>query len=373
MKKIAVLYSWTKNYWWIYTFFRDIIQHIRKNNKNIQIDIFSVTDLPPGNLFNNYYLIKIPNIIKNFLFKFNLHILFSSLFIPLFFLKKLKKYDKIIINQELAFPTNLLLKNCITIIHWTSIGPAKFWWKKKRYIYSIYYFFLHLNCLLTYKTSRVIYTVSEYTKNLIKKYNKNIQVCWWGINKNFWKIDKNVKKEDFWFNKNDFIMIFVGRFDIWKWKEELVNIMKNINNPNVKLICISKRPKNYQELQKINIYFKENLSETDLKKYYSISDLFIFPTKYEGYWTVIAEALSIGLPVITTNTWLGYILQKKYTSKYPSIKILNILDWYEKYLPLIKDFYKKFIKNKSIEKYNYNIPEIDISNALKCWEKIFIE
>jgi len=368
-KKIAVLYSWWSNYWWIYTFFRDIIKEIKKENKNIQIDIFSITELPPWNLFDNNFLVKTPKFIKNFVFKFNLHIIFSSLFLPFFFLKKLKTYDKVIINQELAFPLWKLLKNSVTIIHWTSIWPAKYWKNKKKYLYTAYYYFLHINCILTYKFSKKIYTVSEYTKNLVSNYNKNIKVCGWWVNLDFWKYQNNVSKENSWFNKNDFLMIFVWRFDIWKWKNELIDLMKNINNNDIKLICISRKPNNSKELEKYNIYFFENISEDKIKQLYSISDLFIFPTKYEWYGSVIAEALSIWLPIITTNVWLWDILEKKYIKIYKNnIHILNPLDNYKKYLEKVN-----YIKQNKIWKINYNIPEINIKKALQCWKNVFIK
>jgi len=369
MKKVAVLYSGWSGYWWIYTFFRDIINDIKKENKDIQIDIFSITDLPPWKLFDNEYLIKLPNFLKKFLFKFNLHIPFSSLFIPFFFLKKLKTYDKIILNQESAFPLWKLLKKSITIIHWTSNWPARYWWNKKKYLYSIYFYLLHLNCILTYKFSNKIYTVSEYTKNLIKNYNKNIKVCWWWVDLDFWRYNDKVSKKDFWFNNKDFLMIFVWRFDTWKWKEDLINIMKNIKDKNVKLICISKKPDNFKDLEKINIFFFENINENRLIDLYSISDLFVFPTKYEWYGSVIAEALSIWLPIVTTNVWLWDILQNKYENKYKKyLNILDTLDDYKKYINIITK-----IKENNLEKIKYNIEEINIQNALHCWKKVFID
>lgn len=369
MKKIAVLYSGWNNYWWIYTFFRDIINDIKKENNDVQIDIFSITDLPPWKLFDNEYFIKLPKFLKKFLFRFNLHIPFSSLFMPFFFLKKLKKYNKVIINQELAFPLWKLLKNSVTIIHWTSNWPAKYWLDKNKYLYALYFYIIHINCILTYKFSKNIYTVSEYTKNLVIKYNSNIKVCWWGVDLDFWKYNKNVKKEDFWFQKNDFLMIFVWRFDIWKWKQDLINIMKNINDKNIKLICISWTPTNSKELEKYNIFFPKDVNEIKLKDLYSISDLFVFPTKYEWYWSVIAEALSIWLPIITTNVGLWSILENKYKDVYKDyISILTPLDTYEKYIGIIKN-----IRNKKLWKIKYDIEEINIKKALDCWKKVFID
>ena len=39
----------------------------------------------------------------------------------------------------------------------------------------------------------------------------------------------------------------------------------------------------------------------DLAKYYNISDIFAFPTRLEGFGRTAAEAMSCGVPVVTTN------------------------------------------------------------------------
>ena len=372
-KKIAVLYSWWNWYGWIYTFFRDIVWNIKKNNKSIIIDVFSVTELMPWDIFDNNFLFKTNKTIKKFIFKYNLHTLFSSLIMPFVFYKKLKKYDKIIINQELAFPISFLLKNTVTIIHGTSIQPAKVRRKQKKYLYSIYYYFLSVNAILTYRASKKIYTVSDFTKNIIKWFNNNIYVAWWWVDLNFWKFNTKPTKKDFWFPTKDFLMIFVWRFDEWKWKNTLLDIMTKIKNKNIKLICVSRKPENYKKLEKKWVVFFENISEEKLIDLYSISDLFIFPTKYEWYGSVTAEALSIGLPVITTNTWLWHILKTKYKDKYNTINILEPTDDYKKYINIIDDHYINFQKTLKSKKESYKIEEVNINRALKEWERIFIK
>jgi UDP-glucose:(heptosyl)LPS alpha-1,3-glucosyltransferase len=371
-KKIAILYSGKKSYGGIYTFFRDILKDYNRNE--FQLDLFSVTEsLPLENTFSNVFLFKTNKYILNFIFKYNLHIIYSSLTM-LFFLPKLKKYDKIIINQELSFPIGFFLKKSITIIHGTSLNPMKVWFKSKKYLFSLYYFFLSIHSILAYFASQKIYTVSNYTKEIINKYNKKVIVCGWGVNRNFWEYNKNIKKEDFNFKKEDFLMIFVGRFDIGKGKEELIGIMNYYKkrNKNIKLLVISKKPNNFSLN---NIYFYENISEEKLKDLYSISDLFIFPTKYEGYGSVIAEALSIGLPIITTNTGLGNILKKKYIYKYVNyINILEPLSKHKEYIKRINSLYELWTKNnKNLKKMDYDIKEIDLNSTLNCWREVFFE
>ena len=50
-----------------------------------------------------------------------------------------------------------------------------------------------------------------------------------------------------------------------------------------------------------NIHFIETLSKEDLSKYYAAADAFILPTRYDIWGLVINEAMSFGLPVITSD------------------------------------------------------------------------
>ena len=82
--------------------------------------------------------------------------------------------------------------------------------------------------------------------------------------------------------------------------------------------------------------------------YYDLADLFLFTSKYEGFGNVIVEALSRGLPVISTNCGsLPKELFKSNTSKYLAEigdhkalanKSINILSE-----TVDKSFYKKLV------------------------------
>lgn len=50
------------------------------------------------------------------------------------------------------------------------------------------------------------------------------------------------------------------------------------------------------------VFFSGDISEEMLAKYYNASDLFIFPSLYEGFGLPIIEAMACGCPVIASNT-----------------------------------------------------------------------
>jgi glycosyltransferase involved in cell wall biosynthesis len=49
------------------------------------------------------------------------------------------------------------------------------------------------------------------------------------------------------------------------------------------------------------VIFHGRVSESDLQNLYETSDIFVFPSLWEGFGMALAEAMSYGLPIVTTN------------------------------------------------------------------------
>ncbi|MAH97934.1 MAG: hypothetical protein CMA12_01110 [Euryarchaeota archaeon] len=128
-------------------------------------------------------------------------------------------------------------------------------------------------------------------------------------------------------------------------------IKKKLNN--VKLIIIGRGPMERQLKSFIGKLKLENdifilPTMSKITCYYDLADLFLFTSKYEGFGNVIVEALSRGLPVISTNCGsLPKELFKSNTSKYLAEigdhkalanKSINILSE-----TVDKSFYKKLV------------------------------
>lgn len=62
----------------------------------------------------------------------------------------------------------------------------------------------------------------------------------------------------------------------------------------------------YDSLANKNIIFTGKVD--NLNDYYNMTDIFVFPTKYEAFGLPLLEAMSCGLPVITTNIGAGNLI-----------------------------------------------------------------
>ncbi len=109
---------------------------------------------------------------------------------------------------------------------------------------------------------------------------------------------------------NGFILVSAGRMVPWKGFDVLIDIMPEILKEILaaKLIIIGDGPEKENLKFKIKNLKLENkillagqLSQGNVLSYLRAGDLFVLNTGYEGFSHQILEAMSVGIPVITTN------------------------------------------------------------------------
>ena len=107
---------------------------------------------------------------------------------------------------------------------------------------------------------------------------------------------------------NDFVFLFVGRLVTDKGINELVTAFTALKKTNLKLILLGSYEHNLDPLTNKTLDIIKNSNQiitpgfqNDVRKYFSISDVFVFPSYREGFPNVVLQAAAMGLPSIVTN------------------------------------------------------------------------
>ena len=211
-----------------------------------------------------------------------------------------------------------------------------------------------------YRKFNKIVCVSQYAKekftermgikeNVIVRYNINLT----DDIKN--KAEEKIEEK---FNKNTFKVCTVGRLVEAKGYDRLLKIHKRLMDEELKhdLIIVGDGP----DREKLTKYINDNNlnnsvyllgSKSNPYKYIKNSDLFVCSSRWEGFSTVISEAVILEKPVITTrvsgteelflNNKYGLITENNEESLYEGLK--NIITNKELYI-----YYKNKVKERSV-------------------------
>lgn len=117
-------------------------------------------------------------------------------------------------------------------------------------------------------------------------------------------------KKELNIQQNDFVFIFVGRLVGDKGINELVEAYKHLNSlfPNTKLVLVGPLeteldpllPKTLKEID-VNPAIISVGFQNDVRPYFAISNVLVFPSYREGFPNVVMQAGAMGLPSIVTD------------------------------------------------------------------------
>jgi len=156
-------------------------------------------------------------------------------------------------------------------------------------------------------TADKVTALTEWEKNEIKKLGipeEKITVIPNGIN-----IDKFSKSFREKYNIEGPMILFIGQPIRRKGLEYLIGAMPEIINEFEDLKCVFVGYRKNDKLEELcdklniksNVIFLGFLSEKEKVEALTAADIFVFPTLYEGFGTVVVEAMAAGCPVVTTD------------------------------------------------------------------------
>ncbi len=267
---------------------KNLYEAIRNNNKNLETDLLQ---LP---MFSSYNLllprlkrIFFENILLSSYFKINNCTLYHS--------------TNYVLPYLFNFPSILTIHDLITLDYPELCQNS-----------SVIYFKLLLSRSL--RNAKKIIAVSHTVKDdILKHFNlpeDKIEVVWHGINSIFVKtLNNEILKR---YKLPDKYILFVGNIEPKKNLERLIRAFYLLKHKHLiphKLVIVGKKGWKFKDvfmaIKKLElsneIIFTNYVPEKDLPAIYSMSDLFVFPSLYEGFGIPPLEAMACEIPVLVSN------------------------------------------------------------------------
>ena len=232
------------------------------------------------------------------------------LFWPMSFLKgsrlcRERKFD--ILNSHFAIPTgpgSIMLSRKFGIPHILSIHGGDIFDPSKK-LSPHQTWGLHWAVQSIINLSKRVLAQSFNTRDNAYKYykiNKPIKIIPHAIKR---PIFKKIDRESLGFNKDDFLLISIGRLVSRKGAPYLVEMMSRIGDKRVKLLVLGDGPEK-ASLEKMvsqlglgdSISFMGWVSEEEKFQLLSISDLYVSSSLHEGFGLIFIEAMACGLAIV---------------------------------------------------------------------------
>lgn len=162
------------------------------------------------------------------------------------------------------------------------------------------------------KMADSIIAISEQTKqDIIFYYNvpeEKIKVVYQGCNKSFYHPKTDEEKEGIKakYQLPERFILNVGTIEE---RKNLLGILKALVEGNIDMPVVALGPKTkyfetvdaYAKQHKLDVRFIHNANFSELPAIYQLAEVFIYPSKFEGFGIPILEALNSKTPIITTK------------------------------------------------------------------------
>lgn len=153
------------------------------------------------------------------------------------------------------------------------------------------------------------YCLSNKLKVIGKGSSNGINTDYFS-DKHFSEEQKSQLKKDLNIQEGDFVFIFVGRIVADKGINELISAFSQLNDAikNTKLVLVGPLEEELNPLQPETLtQIQSNSSiisvgyQNDVRPYFLVSDVLVFPSYREGFPNVVMQAGAMNLPSIVTN------------------------------------------------------------------------
>lgn len=223
---------------------------------------------------------------------------------------------------------------------------------------------------LLFRNSKMIFSTNEATDKILYSINKNLNIkrhiFTTLTSLDFYNIkylDKNVIINKFNINTDKKIILFVGKFLKTKGIYEL---LKTINSKYEYIFVGGTKEELKYTGKEENIRFFKFLEKDEILELMKIADVFVLPTYSDVWGLVVIEALSVGLPVVTTdkcNAGLEFIENGVNGYIIPTKDVNTLNEAIENALKLDKN-YVEIINNEKMKKYTLENSALDILESI---------
>jgi len=192
------------------------------------------------------------------------------------------------------------------------------------------------------KKAQKVIAVSKETKESVEKYykRKDVLVILNAIDVNlFTKKDKLESRKFFNLPEDKKLVLFVGRLSYEKSPEIIYKLVKKFEKENVYFVFATDRVLNW-DLK--NTIFLLNIPNEKLPYLYSACDVFVLPSKHEGFAYTLIETMACEMPFAIS-------------------KVGGALEIYEK-IPELRKF---ILDNLNVDEFYNKIKEILEMNELE--------
>jgi len=181
----------------------------------------------------------------------------------------------------------------------TTLGPIKFWLKDKAHRLVVRH---------AVKRAKKIFVTSEFTRQDV---HQTLKVPMEKMIVTYQAPFEKLQITNYKLQITEPYVLYVGAAYPHKNLGGLIKVWKIFNDKygmDYKLALAGKKNYFYNQLtnsvtmkQCNNVFYKDNVSDTELVSLYTGASLFIFPSLYEGFGLPPLEAMAHGVPVVSSN------------------------------------------------------------------------